>query len=64
MLMCWVLPGPCENYTTLTESWRRIEASNGPSVSGLHCDSSLQVGTGGHQGRLSYVISAGGLVQV
>ena len=41
---------PCENYTTLTESWRRIDPSNGPSVSGLHCDSSLQVC---HQGPLS-----------
>ena len=35
---------PCENYTTLTQSWRRISQTNGPSVSGLHCDSSLQSG--------------------
>ena len=39
----FVCLGPCENYTTLTQSWRRIGARNGPSVSGLHCDSSLQV---------------------
>ena len=34
--------GPCENYTTLTEGWRRIGQAS-PRTAGLHCDTGLQV---------------------
>ena len=37
--------GPCENYTTLTEGWRRIGRAN-PRTAGLHCDTGLQVTRG------------------
>ena len=37
-----VSAGPCENYTTLTEGWRRIGQAS-PRTAGLHCDTGLQV---------------------
>ena len=35
---------PCQNYTTLTESWRKINKTRGQVFSSsLHCDNSLAV---------------------
>ena len=41
---------PCQNYTTLTESWRRINKTRGRVFpNSLHCDSSLPVRLWDHQ---------------